>query len=228
VSRDHAAALVVTALAVAGLPLLVRRLDERRERMVRIGLAALLLASVLAYLVAETRAGRLSVWDFLPLHLCDLAIFVAAGALLTLNPLAYEVLWYWALAGTTLAIVTPDVAGGFPDWRWVAYFGLHGLVVVSAMTLTFGCGMRPRRGSSRRVFLMTVAYAALVGAVNLLTGSNFLYLSRKPAEPTLLDWLGPWPVYVGMTAMIALGLFSLLELPFRNSLRASPYRSTTR
>ena len=163
----------------------------------------------------EAVLGRLSIWDFLPLHLCDLAIFVAAGALITRHPLAYEVLWYWALGGTTLAMILPNVAGGFPDWRWVAYFALHGLVVVSALTLTFGHGFFPRPGSSRRVFLLTVGYAALVGAVNRLTGSNFLYLSRKPDEPTLLDWLGPWPVYVGVAALLALVIFTLLELPFR-------------
>lgn len=140
---------------------------------------------------------------------------MAAAALVTRQALAYEVLWYWALAGTTLAMITPDVAGSFPDPRWIAYFTLHGLVVVSALILTFGCGMRPRRGSSIRVFLLTLAYAAIVAVVNAVTGSNFLYLSRKPAEPTLLDWFGPWPVYIAVAGAVGFALFRLLEIPFR-------------
>ncbi len=190
----------------------------------RLGLAALLLALVALYLAAEWTTGRLSLLDLLPLHLCDLAIFVAVWALLTRHPLAYEILWYWAMAGTTLAMLTPDVAGRFPDWRWIAYFSLHGLVVVSALTLTFGYGLRPRRGSSARIFILTIGYAIVVGGVNALTGSNFLYLSRKPAEPTLLDAFGPWPFYVVVSAAVALGLFTLLELLFRRTWAGKPGR----
>lgn len=219
---DHLAALVATALAGSFLPVLFRSMRGRGRKVARLALAGLLSACVAAYLAAEARAGQLSVWDFLPLHLCDLAIFVAVFALVTRKQLACEVLWYWALAGTTLAMITPDVSGGFPDSRWLAYFGLHGLVVVSAVTLTFGCGMRPRRGSSLRVFVLTLGYAALVAAVNALTGSNYLYLARKPAEPTLLDWFGPWPIYIAVAAGIALVLFVLLELPFRRLGSASP------
>lgn len=177
-------------------------------------LAALLLASVTTYLALAASSGELRPLDFLPLHLCDLAIFVAAFALVTGNRLASEILYYWALAGTTLAIVTPDVAGTFPDWRWVAYFTTHSLVVVSATTLVFGLGRTPRPGSARRVFLITLGYAAVVGVVDWATGANFLYLAWKPAGQTLLDWFGPWPIYIGVAAVVGWVLFTFLELPF--------------
>lgn len=213
---DHL--LVSTAILVAAVatPVFVRRRPGGRAGpAVRGTLAMLLAASVATYLGMAISTGAVGPLDFLPLHLCDMAIFVAIVALLTLNQQAFEVLYYWAFAGTTLAIVTPDVAGGFPDWRWAAYFAAHGLVVVSAATLVFGLGRTPRPGSSRRVLLWTIAYAAVVAVVNLLTGANFLYLARKPAQPTLLDAFGPWPVYIGVAALVALALFTLLELPFR-------------
>lgn len=215
-------ALALTGLAAAGLALLVRRCSGRFALAVRVGLAGLLLAGVGAYLGSEALAGRLSVWDFVPLHLCDFAIFVAAFALLTLRPLAVEIVWFWALSGTTLAIVTPDVAGSFPDWRWLAYFGLHGSVVVSAIVLVAGLGVLPRPGAPWRVFGWTVLYAAVVGVVDWTTGANFLYLRQKPVRPTLLDAFGPWPVYIVVAAGVALGLFWLLHLPFRRRRETSP------
>lgn len=220
-AREHLFVAAGTALAATLLPLLLRRHSgEVAGRTVRWTLAALLLGSVTAYLALAASSGEIGPLDFLPLHLCDLAIFVAIVALLTLDIRACEVLYYWALAGTTLAILTPDVGGRFPDWRWVAYFATHGLVVVSATTVVFGLGRTPRPGSSWRVLLWTLAYAAVVGVVNLAAGANFLYLARKPAGPTLLDWFGPWPVYIGVAAGVAWALFALLEAPFRRGVRS--------
>jgi hypothetical integral membrane protein (TIGR02206 family) len=214
-ATDHLLVVAGTALAAVLVPLLVRRHGRATGHAVRWTLAALLLAGVTAYLALAARSGDIGLLDFLPFHLCDLAIFVAVFALVTRSRLACEVLYYWALAGTTLAILTPDVSGSFPDWRWVAYFATHALVVISATTLVFGMDRTPRRGSAWRVFLITLGYAAVVGVVDAATGANFLYLARKPAGATLLDWFGPWPVYIGVAAGIAWVLFTLLEAPFR-------------
>lgn len=210
------AAIGITALAAVGLSAIARRdPGGAPARAVRFGLAALLVGGTAAYLIAEALAGRLSVWDFLPLHLCDFAIFVAAYALLTRNRGAAELVWFWAMSGTVLAILTPDVSGGFPDWRWLVYFTMHGAVVASAAVLAIGLGLEPRRGGPWRAFGWTAIYAALVGAVDWLTGANFLYLRHKPSRPTLLDAFGPWPVYIGVAGLVGLALFWLVYLPFR-------------
>jgi hypothetical integral membrane protein (TIGR02206 family) len=167
---------------------------------------------------ADRRAG--TPWSELaPLHLCDMAIFVSLFALVTRAPLACEVLYFWACAGTLLAIITPDVSVGFPHPHFLDYFALHGGVVVAALLLAWGLGRPPRPGAVWRVFLITNAYAALVAAVDFVFGTNFLYLRAKPTAPTLLDWFGPWPVYLLVTEAVALGLFTLLALPFRRGSR---------
>ena len=183
--------------------------------MVRAGLAGLLLTGAIGYVVAEWWLGELSAWDFLPLHLCDFAIFLAAFALLTRHRTAVELLWFWALTGTLLAVVTPAVSGSFPDWRWVLYFAMHGGVIAAAAVLVLGCGIRPRPGAPWRAFGWTAAYAAAVAIVDFATGANFLWLRAKPPQPTLLDWLGPWPVYILAAGGIGLAGFVLLALPFR-------------
>jgi hypothetical integral membrane protein (TIGR02206 family) len=182
---------------------------------VRAALAGALLGGAIGYVVAEWRLGLLSPGDFLPLHLCDFAIFLAAFALGARRPGAVELLWFWALSGTLLAILTPAVSGSFPDWRWLLYFAMHGGVIAAAAVLVIGCGIRPRPGAPWRAFGWTAAYAGVVAAVDLVTGANFLWLRAKPAQPTILDWLGPWPVYLFAAAAIGLAGFHLLGLPFR-------------
>ena len=210
------AALAGTALVALLLALLVRR-RPRLRGIVRGGLVVILLGGASAYLAAEAALGELSVWDFLPLHLCDFAIFVAAFTLVTGSRAAAEILWFWALSGTVLAMVTPDVSGAFPEWRWLVYFTMHGAVVVSAVVLVVGLGLRPRPGAPWRVFGWTLLYAAVVAAVDWAFEANFLYLRAKPAEPTPLDWFGPWPLYIVVAALIGLALFHLLMLPFRGA-----------
>ena len=212
---DHLAALALTLLVGAALIGLVRRDPLGRvARAVRFVLAGLLLAAITAYLLNEGVQRQLSVLDLLPLHLCDLLIFVAAYALLTLRAGPCELLYFWS-GGTLLAMVTPNLAAGFPHPYFFVFFGLHGLVVVAAAVVTFGCGRTPREGSAWRVFAWTLAYAALVGGVNLAFDTNFLFLCGKPEQPTLLDWLGPWPLYLATTALVALLLFHGMARPFR-------------
>jgi hypothetical integral membrane protein (TIGR02206 family) len=182
---------------------------------VRIALASVLLAGAIGYVVAEWRLGILSARDFLPFHLCDFAIFLAAFALVTRRPAAVELLWFWALTGTLLAVLTPAVSGSFPDWRWLLYFAMHGGVIAAAVVLVVGCRIRPRPGGAWRAFGWTAVYAVVVAVVDLATNANFLWLRAKPAQPTLLDWLGPWPVYLMAAGAIGLAGFHLLALPFR-------------
>lgn len=214
-SPAHAAAIGLTAAASVGLAALVRARPASGPS-VRGALAGFLLAGAAGYLAVEWRLGVLSSWDFLPLHLCDFAIFVAAFALLTRRRGAVELVWFWALTGTLLAIVTPAVSGSFPDWRWILYFAMHGGVIAAALVLVVGCGIRPRQGAPLRAFGWTAAYAAVVGIVDLVTGANFLWLRAKPLQPTLLDWLGPWPIYLLAAGAIGLAGFHLVALPFRD------------
>lgn len=210
----HLGVMVLTAVIAVGLVWLVRR-HPRSATGVRFGLAGLLLCLTVAALVSERLAD--TPWsDLAPLHLCDMAIFIGLYALVTRAPLACEVLYYWAGAGTLLAIITPDLAVGFPHPRFLSYFSLHGSVVVTAVFLVWGLGRHPRPGAVWRVLLLTHLYAVLVGGVNLVFGTNFLYLCAKPTSPTLLDAFGPWPVYLLVGEGVALLLFTLLTVPFRH------------
>jgi hypothetical integral membrane protein (TIGR02206 family) len=213
---DHLVVLALTLVAALAATAFARRHREDRAGLaLRLALALLMLAGVTGYVVAEALKREVHPLEFLPLHLCDAAIFVGIFALLTRRPLACELLYFWALAGSTLAMLTPEVWYAFPDWRFVVFFLMHGLTVTAAVTLTFGFGCRPRAGAAWRAFALTAAYAVVVGALNLLLGANFLYLRAKPVTPTLLDRFGPWPWYIVVAGGIGLVLFHLLALPFR-------------
>jgi uncharacterized membrane protein YwaF len=53
----------------------------------------------------------------------------------------------------------------------------------------------------------------------MVLGTNFAFASRPPDNPSLIDHLGRWPLYLFAMQGIALTLYLLLALPFR---RRSP------
>jgi hypothetical integral membrane protein (TIGR02206 family) len=214
----HLGALGSVALLALALVALVR-LRPASGRPLRLALAAGIVALVAYEFSVGAREGWLGWMALLPLELCDAALVLTVVTLVAPRRATAEVVYFWAVSGTLLAMLTPDLAWNFPRWEFVVFFGLHGLVLVAALVLVFGLGLRPRPGAPFRVFGITAGWAALVGLVNLALGTNYMYLRRKPGVPTLLDWMGPWPVYIGVGAAVALGLFLVLALPFRREWR---------
>jgi len=151
----------------------------------------------------------------LPLQLCDVAIFVAAAALWTRRQLLVEVTYFWGLAGTVQALLTPDLPEHFPSYPYFEYYIAHGGVVCAALLLVVGMRRHPRPWAAVWVMALTIAYAALVGALDAVTGANYMYLREKPSAPTLLDLLGPWPLYILAGTGLAVILFAILDAPFR-------------
>lgn len=132
-----------------------------------------------------------------PLDLTDVATAVAAYALWTQRHWAYALTYYWGLVLSSQALVTPALRGpDFPDHRFLAFFVIHLLVVWAAIYLTWGCGMRPCWRSYRLAIMVTLAWAAVTFAFNTIAGTNYGFLNRKPGVASLLDVMGPWPVYL--------------------------------
>jgi len=159
--------------------------------------------------------------ELLPLHLCDWATFTGVIALVTRRALAFELTWFWAMAGTTQALLTPDLAVRPPEISWYTFYLSHGGVVAAALLLTWGAGMRTRPWAAFRIFAWSQLYLATVLGLNGLLGTNYGYLCAKPENPSLLDHLGPWPWYLLSLEGLALALFWLLDLPFRLTERPS-------
>jgi hypothetical integral membrane protein (TIGR02206 family) len=219
---EHLAAVGAAAIASLAAVAAARR---------RPGGWTIWLARCLAVLLAGTEvswwvyAAIHAPWSWaysLPLHLCETATFVAAAALWFRHRLLVELTYFWGLAGSAQALLTPDQVLHFPTFLYLQFYAGHGLIVFAAIFLVFGLRNTPGRGAILRVFALTIAYMAIVAIVDLVTGGNYMFLRQKPAAPTLLDLMGPWPWYILSGSVLAAILFLALDLPFAMGRRRVP------
>jgi hypothetical integral membrane protein (TIGR02206 family) len=153
----------------------------------------------------------------LPLHLTDVVTLVAVLALWSARPLPFELAYFWGLTASALAVLTPALSADqdVSSPLYWHYFITHSGAVVAALLLAFGLGLTPRRGAIWWIFLATTAWAAVAAVGNAITGGNYMFLRERPDTASLLDYMGPWPWYILISALLALALFALLDLPFR-------------
>jgi hypothetical integral membrane protein (TIGR02206 family) len=221
--------LVPLALAFAApifLALAARR-NPRLDRPIRIFLAALLAGAWLCWYGLFAARGWLTWSNALPLNLCDWAALALILALIKPSPFAYELGYFWGLGGSLQGLITPDIAYDFPDPQFIFFFINHAGIIAALLYLSF-TGMRPIPASLPRVAAATIGYAVVAGLADVLLGTNYGFLAAKPVNPSVMDFLSPWPWYI--PELVGIGLISLLVYyaPFFVLDRFRLYRATAR
>jgi hypothetical integral membrane protein (TIGR02206 family) len=220
-SPEHLVPLGLLVVIAAALCTAARRAPGRWTGIVAAITAAIIVLTELSWQPYVLANHSWSVAFSLPVQLCDVGGFVAAAALLWRQALLVEVAYFWGLGGTVQALLTPDLRDHFPSFPYLQFYATHDLVVLAALFLVIGLGLHPRAGAVRRIFVLTLGFAAVIGLIDLVTGGNYLYLRQVPAQGSLLNAMGPWPWYIVVGAMLTLIALAVLDAPFRFSRRRS-------
>jgi hypothetical integral membrane protein (TIGR02206 family) len=176
------------------------------------------------YLIEHAAFIARGTWDVqrhLPLHLTDVVTIVSVLALWTGRVRLVELTYFWALTASVQAVLTPNLTEHTATIFVWTFFITHGGAIVAAILLVAGRRIIPPAGAVWRVFGATLVVAAAAAIGDLITGGNYMFLREKPSTASLLDVMGPWPVYIVSAAALGLALFALLDLPLRRA-RASP------
>ena len=160
--------------------------------------------------------SHLGIWTIessLPFHLCGLSAILSGIVLFWRNQLAYECLYYWGIVGAFHSLLTPEFTIGRNGLLFYEYYLSHGGIILSALYLTFLLGMRPRKGSWLKIFLWSQLLIPIIGCINWILKSNYMYLCIKPIanNPFLI---GEWPWYIIGIEFAAILHFIIVYIPF--------------
>ena len=209
-------AILCTVPALAALLAFAHGSGVRGSKVIRFVLALLLGATSVSYYAYFAARGAQMFPNHVPLELCDASLWLVVVSLLTLRPAVFDVAYYWAIAGATQSLFTPNLVNPTP-FLSIQFFINHGLIVCATLYLVWSGQARPRRGSVARSLVAANLYAVIVGTFDSLFKTDYMFLRSKPPTPSLLDVLGPWPWYIVVCEFVAVGLFVVLYLPFRSA-----------
>lgn len=204
---------VLVAVLILWFFLLKRFPEGRGVKALRVPMAALLLGCEVIYVVWSIAIGDWSMAYSLPIQLCEATAFLAAYMLLRNSYAAFEVVYFLGLGGSLQALATPDLYYPFPHIRYLIFFLEHGAVILSIFYMMLVHHFLPTLKSLLKAIVAANIYLLVMIGVNALTGGNYLFLSSKPPNGSILDFLGPWPWYLLSMEGIGAVIFLLLYLP---------------
>lgn len=150
-----------------------------------------------------------------PLQLCHWAAAAAALALMTGRRLWRTLAYFWGLALCTQALITPNLTDGPGTWPFWFFWSTHAMTVAVPLYDALGRGFRPGWRDYAIACGAAALYVAIVLPIDLATGWNYGFVGPgRPEIPTIVDYLGPWPVRLVFIGAIAAAAMAIVLLPW--------------
>ena len=218
---SHIAGIIVALFLVIFLPIYAqKKLSEHKQHLVGSIIGYCVMSGYLIWVILELIAGTFDVKLHLPIHLCRLANLLIPLVMVKRSYFFYEILYFWGLSGMFQAVLTPDIAAGFPHFQyWRFWFAHHGMIL-ALIYATVVYDMRPTIASVWKAMLAMNIFLIIAIIANLLFDANYFWICGKPVNelgehvPSLLDYLGPWPWYILAAEVVALAHFLVAFVPF--------------
>ncbi|MBT2678964.1 TIGR02206 family membrane protein [Bacillus sp. ISL-35] len=158
---------------------------------VRIGLFIVLIASEISLQIWLWWSGHWNYQYSLPLHLSSISLIFSAILLLNKRYVLFEFTYFVGVGSALQAMITPDISlYTFPHYRYIHFFVSHGGTVVANLFMVFVAGYRPSGKSIWKAFFWLNVYTLIIFIVNFLIEGNYMYISEKPVNPSIIDYLG--------------------------------------
>ncbi len=163
-----------------------KKLSDRGRNIMRTALGAYIFAQEMVKNLVLILLGQFG-WGYLPFHLCGINILLITFDLIKQTKVVRSFLYYFAIPGAALALLFPNWTD-MPVWNFfhIHSFTIHILLVLYPLLLVTTGQVATDLKSALGGTLLLVALAVPVYGLNLLWGTNFMFLmepdSGNPLE----------------------------------------------
>jgi hypothetical integral membrane protein (TIGR02206 family) len=220
-SLSHFVIILLLFLVSIGIYLKREKLKQEKSRPIELAIAISLIIFEVSYHVWMYVNGNWDKSHSIPLELCSISLILSILLLLSKKMFIYEILLFTSLLGASQAIFTPSLHYDFPHFRFFHFFYTHLMTIWVSLYFTWVKGYRPTLWSVLKLFVFLNVLMPIILIINHLVDGNYMYLSQKPDNPSLLDVLGPYPWYIVSMEGLLITLSLIVWLIFRQKGRKS-------
>jgi hypothetical integral membrane protein (TIGR02206 family) len=213
-SAEHLFTLLTFAVITFFLIRIGKSVDEPDKSHIGIVISGLTFSTIIIDALFKLFFGTFDVYSDLPFFLCDLVAIVLPFILVYQNRKWIGILYFWAMAGTMQAVITPDLADGFPTFHFFRYFIGHAGIIITILYTVIVKKINIGWQDLINAVIYAQVYLVSVHLINVVMGSNYSYTMQKPPGGSILDLMGPWPWYILFGEFLMVALFILLLIPF--------------
>lgn len=171
--------------------------SSKHEKAIRFTLAFALIISEMSYywrLVGIPELGP-NPMDHLPITVCGWTVVFCSYMIVTDSQYLFDISYFWLLAGTVFALITPTVITytGPTRFRYYQFWAEHTLGYIAVFYMIFVRKLRPTLRSAIRSYVWLAALAVTAYSANVIIGpgANYLFMARPESTPSILDILPP-------------------------------------
>ena len=182
----HILWLLAGALVCVAACIFYRKLTESKRKLALRVLGIYIFAQEMVKNLVLIILGEFS-WGYLPFHLCGVNILLITFDTIKQSKTVRSFLYYFAIPGALLALLFPNWTE-MPVWNFfhLHSFTIHILLVLYPLLLVTTDQVATDLKSAGKGVLLLVAMAIPVYGLNLLWGTNFMFLmepdSGNPLE----------------------------------------------
>jgi len=218
--------LLPILVAAAVIFLIYKKRDalaqSKHDTTIRYILAMAMICSEMAYywrLVGLPDTLNPNAVDHLPITVCGWAIVFGSFMVVGKSQSLFDICYFWGLAGTIFALITPTVITytGPTRFRYYQFWAEHLLGYIAVFYMIFVHKMRPTLRSFAKSYGLMVVLAVVAYFANSIIGpgANYLFMAKPEDTPSILDILPPNHVLrIAIMALAVTVLFSLSYLPW--------------
>jgi MFS transporter, DHA3 family, macrolide efflux protein len=224
-SIAHLAAILVLFALFVLMVAFRRRISKRADVLIRRSAAVLMIAMEWTFYAWSLSQGGFQT-TLLPMGLCAISMYVTAIALWTGSEKLIKFIYPWAITGALLSLIVADQPYVFPHFRYLHYFGNHGLFLLGNLYMVLVKNIKITYKDILKSSGILLVYALIVYPLNFALNANHLFLRELPHEVAFLfEFMGDfWPIGFGFAIFI---LFHIVSLPvlIRKSRNKKPEES---
>lgn len=188
-------------------------LSEREVTLTGTVLAMVPFICVMGRMIYVVSQGMFDPKEDLPFYLCRFMALILPFVFYTRNRFFLGIMYFWVLAGTVNAVITPDLKQGPWHWEYNLYWIYHLMLIVTILYGVFVYQLKITWKDYRNAVIATIIFTIFSGLINIMLKANYNYLSSKPEVASILDHMGPWPWYILSVYALMFFLFFLALLP---------------